>query len=462
MRILFIHSCMRIGGAETLLLRLCKYISQDGHHVTVILTHETSILSKQRSNKALIEELATYASIIYCGKNEYMIKFILIKNIVDNFDYIFSLNSYGYIIAMIYNQKMNTKAVPITGCYNAREYVFDKFPQRYYHKIMNKIIRKIPSENIFFMNESCRLQTNDHCGRFLNSPIVPLPVTITEKPLKNRHFTSTKKIVSIGRITYFKMYHFHMVDVIKILRNEGYDVEYHAYGYGEKHQDLQDYIIKNMMQDFVILHQPIEYASLSIALNDAYIFIGMGTSLIESASYGIPAIVAIESNDHPTTYGMFHSLKGWNIVGDRMPNQKEFYIVDIIREILQLDLHSYNKLCDLSRYRSFDFSYEIVIPMFYQSISKAQQFHYKISIHHMLLESINHFMWKLLNRIGFIDPQTVHFLPKNNYSSTCKYNISMIFYENRYFKKIYGYILRILVLYHKIDCFVRFYILKLD
>ena len=55
------------------------------------------------------------------------------------------------------------------------------------------------------------------------------------------------------------------------------------------------------------------------------VFVGSGTSIIESSALGIPSIIGIESNNDGETYGFFSNLRGYSYNEDNLDIEKKTY-----------------------------------------------------------------------------------------------------------------------------------------
>ena len=61
----------------------------------------------------------------------------------------------------------------------------------------------------------------------------------------------------------------------------------------------------------------------------------MGTSLIQAAAAGVLCIVAIESNDQPTSHGFFHHV-GPLVIGEQDGNAPQSSLLDLVQQAIDM------------------------------------------------------------------------------------------------------------------------------
>src|SRR5690606_16390596 len=96
------------------------------------------------------------------------------------------------------------------------------------------------------------------------------------------------KIVSIGRLSEMKEYNFYMIEVVAELIRRGYDVTWTVYGAGEFEEVMRTMIRERNLEGVIALAGPMPYERCRQVLSDAYVFVGMGTTIVEAAMFGVP------------------------------------------------------------------------------------------------------------------------------------------------------------------------------
>src|SRR5437762_7248208 len=155
------------------------------------------------------------------------------------------------------------------------------------------------------------------------SPTIPIPVD-TERlhPLPDRQI-EPGKIVSVARLAPYYTYIRHMIRVIRDLRDRGHAFTFHSYGDGEERERLEAEARELGVGDAVFFHPAIPYDRFSDTLRDAFAFVGIGTSLLEAAACGVPALVAIDSHPDAAAHGFLHETVG-NRIGGHVEGHPEY------------------------------------------------------------------------------------------------------------------------------------------
>jgi hypothetical protein len=91
-------------------------------------------------------------------------------------------------------------------------------------------------------------------------------------------------------------------------------------------------------------------------LEDAFAFIGMGTSLIEASAAGVPSIIAIECAEEAKSYGLFHEMSDLN-TGENVPGRPMSDIREILLRLRALP-ENYARHCELARGKAELFALE--------------------------------------------------------------------------------------------------------
>ena len=76
----------------------------------------------------------------------------------------------------------------------------------------------------------------------------------------------------------------------------------------------------------------VPYSRIPAVIQDASVFIGMGTTILEVGSYGVPTIPAIAYSKMPFTYGYLHDLPYYSL-GERLESDPVVPIADLISEL---------------------------------------------------------------------------------------------------------------------------------
>ena len=96
-------------------------------------------------------------------------------------------------------------------------------------------------------------------------------------------------IVSVGRLDPMKEYNLYMIEVVAELRRRGLPVTWTVYGEGTFMPRMVQRIAELGLGDAIRLAGPIDNSAVPAALRTAYVFVGMGTAIIEAALCRVPA-----------------------------------------------------------------------------------------------------------------------------------------------------------------------------
>lgn len=233
-------------------------------------------------------------------------------------------------------------------------------------------LKRLPARNISFMGPTIKDKHARFAGRSLEEgPVVPnsleLPGTYHPRAAVNR-----KKIVSVGRLSPSKEYVFATIDVLKELRKQGMEYEFHVYGAGEYLPVLQEQVRTERLETFVFLHGGIPYSEVNKALGDAGYFIGMGAAIIEATVLGIPALQAIEYRRDPVIYGWFHELHDGEI-GEYRVGKPLYQLQKYLEDAYTVSDDAYREMCLQSFHRARQFSIDEVIHQYIAFLEGADR-----------------------------------------------------------------------------------------
>ena len=366
MNILFVRNYPSVDGVFTLILRLAIKLRQDGHAPYYIDFGDTTDF--ELDIKKTFEVLD--------------IKDIKSRKNLPLIDIIFPLAD-GELLYWCINYlkyELFNKAKLVIGVFNPRAYFDSTYMGPTPDTILQKFIFKnLPPQNILFMNETVKSSHENYFKiKFEESPVVPLPVRLNSK-LRDLNKVNRKKIVSIGRLENFKRYVLPMIDTVEQLHDDGYDFEFYIYGHGQMEKSIKNYITERNVEQYVFLMGKLEYEKLYQVLEDTFMFVGMGTTIIEASSIGVPSLQAIDNENRTVTYGFFDRLNGF-CVGEIIPELKLINMKDSIIELSKTNELEYQEISNLHIKRAYDFDIDVVIEEYYNFFTNASNvFNFKIS-----------------------------------------------------------------------------------
>ena len=361
-KILFIYDYLYTGGIETLILRMANWLVDEGYELSIVLRKKGEI-AEHFDSKVNVIELGKIYRLLYLPLfSEKVLK----KYNLQEFNYIMSFHPRSNWIAANLIDNLKLKAKYITGVYHPRAYFNNDLHLS--EKICYKYLFSHQNSNaILFMNDETKLHHQINLNsKFIDSTIWPLPVE--GKIIKQRKVIKYK-FVSIGRFAKFKTYNIYMMNIIRKLLNEGFDIVYEIYGTGELEKYMKEEITKLSLEKNVFLKGNLNYSYFSKILEDVYLFIGMGTSVIEASFCKVPSLVAIENSKEDISYGFLHQLPYYN-VGERNNNLKEKKVYNLIKDLLLLDDKAYEQTSEKAYDYVKAYSMENLMPKWLEQMDK--------------------------------------------------------------------------------------------
>ena len=318
---LFIYPSLSLGGIETFFVRLAKQFAKNNRRLKFLF------LFKNVGNHELMCEIEKFADIYYwedfCflgGKNFIGSRFKLfmplrkkrLREVFSGREFVHVSCALTYFTAMRVFSCLGVQAKFIFGVYHSNELAWGQGDIPLYERYFRKYIFGGRNLLIAFFNSASQVITlkNNGVDNVL-SKTFPLGINLASKTrMPIDRSKQQLRIISVGRLTAFKTYNLYMLDVVKALVSQNYDVRYDVYGAGPLHQQMQDKIATLCLQNYVALKGELPYSSLDETLKKYDVFVGTGTALLQAASNGIPCVTAIENEPSALSYGFFSDLSG--------------------------------------------------------------------------------------------------------------------------------------------------------
>ncbi|QJE00897.1 glycosyltransferase family 4 protein [Massilia forsythiae] len=355
MHLLIVNLHLDIGGVETLLVRLIPQLAQRGVSVTLMLL-------QRKVNQEFLESLQPYCQIKFIRDAFPFTR----KHLRDFFgsqpDVAYFTINQAFVFGSWLLKRAGYKTKTVLGAYQTEIFCAPAKPWQYHRKIVQNAIRKnIPAQSVIFGNTAGR---DYHASRLMtnldDSPIVRLFVDVEKYKFIRRGPLLRRKIVSIGRISPYKTYNFTVLDIIKNLTEIGHHLEWDIYGDGENFGELQETIIEKNLEKYVHLHGTMSYSRFQEVLDDAFLFIGSGTSLIEASACGVPSLTTIEYSNEALSYGFISEIEGFNLIEPSL-DKRIFSIEEKILEILNASVSEYEQLQDQCYLKAISYSGSSVV-----------------------------------------------------------------------------------------------------
>ena len=214
--------------------------------------------------------------------------------------------------------------------------------------VLNKpyIMSLYKHNKIIFMDEGCISTTeNELKTKLVDSEGKLIRLPYDTENMSEAKYKDHKIICTMSRIDFpFKSYVLGLVDIFCNFSNN-YDAELWIIGNGKDFNTLTGHIqsMPDEYKERIKLFGNIDYSEVKALIRKSYVFVGMGTSLLDSVSVMIPSIpVQVHNqecmgngffNNNPNKLGFMKEEKGLHSIS------KEIY------EILEMSMDDYLKLC---------------------------------------------------------------------------------------------------------------------
>lgn len=325
--LVIVYDSLNIGGIETLIIRMAKWCHSNGHRciwartkfaqveeqmrVSLVAAGIEEVFVKKKwnsfSTSAKFYNLNNFDFPFKKGEEITVLSFDLLSfllgeaikrryvNHVDNVFYVpHPWTSYR-------DTRISKKLLPIKLCY--------------YHFYRNIIISLIRNDNIVFMDEAAK----DFCAKHYNyydsinewiiirlaQDINPYKHTAVHTKFTREEF----RVLTMGRLDFpFKAYVFGIVDSIHELIKEKVELKLKIIGYGAGEQRLVSYVNElppNVRENIEIVGK-VPYDELTTYFDEANLFVGVGTTLLDAANHSVPSIIATPYQEGVSTGGFFH------------------------------------------------------------------------------------------------------------------------------------------------------------
>jgi len=339
MHFLFIYPSPGVlGGIETLISRMSRWLVDDGHKVSLLVSQD------ENWKEVLPKEVHCIA---LGGRFSRLYYFFHAKRLwnslgIEKPDVIKSFDIGSSWIACQLAAIMANKCKVIAGIYNPLLFKWYYAPDRMQpwdakSIYLKNFLNHFPDNARLFCGIDQLEELEDvHNLRGIVWPI-PIDTTQFEPALRKPQWG---KIISVGRLSPMKEYNLYMIDVVRDLRAKGYNVSWSVYGEGEYKAEMLEQIKKNGLEDVIFLKGTVPYAQFRKVLEDAYVFVGMGTSVLEAALFKVPNVNAIAYDRKGMTTGPVYKFPRGSIgPGNKTPANLK--VVDELEHVLRLSPSEY-------------------------------------------------------------------------------------------------------------------------
>jgi|GEM_PF-3556998 len=410
--ILIVNEGLALGGIETYLVRISRKLAQDGHTVKFLFFSNSF-------DKQLLAELTTYGTVFFYDdyilgapffkKTSPLLKLLAPcksqKLQVDLF------HNLTHAVATDFNAALfagrifpkNSTIKLLIGIYHINEFDFSKHPSWYFKALTDKLLTQIPPRNLVMYNQAVKDKyNNDYTHRFAGNHIITLGIDV-EKMANVWAGKQNQRIVSIGRLTKWKRYNHSIIEVIHDFKEKGITYYYDCYGDGEERGTLTKMVHDLGLSSQITFYSSVPYEKFAATITDSLMFIGAGTALIEASACGLPALIGIENETKPVSYGFLHHTTGSSYQEKQLALPAK-HIATFITQLTTCNTAAYKRECESAKLRSEYFSLDKAHQGFNGYLEESSDFIFKLHY----FQIIHVIVSMLLNKI---------FKPKTHYAN---------------------------------------------
>ena len=331
-----------LGGIETLLARMSKWLIDDGHQVTLLVERAGKWLELLPSEARCVALNQRYRELYYYWHARRLWNSLKLPppDVVKSFDLpsswmacqLAALTGNGCkVLAGIYNPLV------FKWYYSANS--LPRWDDNLLY-LRNYLKRIPPNGRILCGADQVEELQEVHREKGM---LWPIPVDTTQFLPASRR-PQWGKIVSVGRLSPMKEYNLYMIDIVKALRAKGREVTWTVYGTGEYENEMRERIRRNHLERFIFMPGVVPYARFWKVLEEAYIFVGMGTSILEAALFQVPNVSANAFDQDGLTWGPVYTFPPGSIGAGNAPAKLK--VIDEIERILDLSPEGYRTEAD--------------------------------------------------------------------------------------------------------------------
>jgi glycosyltransferase involved in cell wall biosynthesis len=328
MRFLLVYPAFGVlGGIETLIARMSRWLVENGHEVTVLTESKQNLGDLLPERVRCIALGGRFRELSYYFRARKLWKTLEIgaPDVIKSFD----VRSSWIACQLAALQGNGCKVM--AGIYDPNVFKVWYAPDsRAFWKVdslhLKNFLENIPPSARLF----CWKDDMEHFeGAYHQRGVVwPLPLD-SKQFLPALRQPKWGKIVSVGRLSSMKEYNLYMIDVVRDLIKKGYQVSWSVYGEGVYEPKMRERIKQEGLEGAIELKGLLPYEQFWQAIQDAYIFVGMGTAILEASFFGVPNVFATPFDSGGLTYGPVYRLP----LGSTVPSKGSLPTLKVVDEI---------------------------------------------------------------------------------------------------------------------------------
>ncbi|ANU20088.1 hypothetical protein BBI15_07595 [Planococcus plakortidis] len=346
-KIALVHKHMKAGGVEALIVRMSRWLAENGYEVSVYLYSGGGPLIKHLKQ---VNGLKLFAR---DDNKEPMLDLAVLNKLVrsDKYDVVYSFSPPGLLLSYALPAHVH-----MSGVYQ---------PELYKLERNKKIIRALKAvdkefhQKLVFMNPTVRRYTARALETEMPEQFMPPPI---EQPSPETDYGSphSRRIVSIGTIQAFTTHYAQVIELMEELIQIDPAFTYHIYGGGPDEARLQKSISESEAKNHIFLHPMPKAGQMEDILKGSFCFVGSGAMMIQACGSGIPGITSRANDAEALSEGYFHELPPYE-VGESYWEAPETYEIGELVKNLLVSENAYRKVAARCKHKARKFEIDAVM-----------------------------------------------------------------------------------------------------
>ncbi|WP_271853941.1 glycosyltransferase [Planococcus maritimus] len=346
-KIALIHKHMKAGGVEALIVRMARWLSDNGYQVSVYLYSGGGPLLKHLQQidglKVIVRENGKEPPLALSVFNQ------LVRSEKYDLAYSFSPSSLLLSYAL-------PAHVRLSGVYQ---------PELYKLERNKKIIRALKTidkdfhQKLVFMNPTVRRYTARALETEVPEQFMPPPIE-QAAPESDYGSSHSRRIVSVGAIQAFTTHYAQVIELMEELIQIDPAFTYHIYGSGSDESRLRKSIRESEAKDHIFLHSKPHADRLEEVLRDSFCFIGSGAVMIQACSLGIPGITSRANDAEALSEGFFYQLPPYEVGESYWEAPDTYEIGELVKNLLVSE-NVYRKTAERCKFKARQFEFDVVM-----------------------------------------------------------------------------------------------------
>lgn len=312
------------GGIETQMIRMAHWLVSNDHQVTIVTFDDLAWRPSLPASVRCIALGSKFWRFKYYHRARSLWRSLNIPrpDVIKSFNVELETAWIAYQLAII------TGAKTVAGFYGPVP-ILQKAASGFF---LRSFVRNLPERARIFMSPEQIEEFEARHGQGGELWLLPVDsdrfAPAIRRPVRG-------KIVSIGRLGDMKCYNLYMIDVVAELISRGHDVTWTVHGTGEYEERMREAVRARKLDHVITMTGAMPYEQCRLALANAYVFVGMGTAIIEASLFGVPNVLALAFDSEGLTYGPLYRMP-LGSVGDVCKEPPSSTVVQEVERILTL------------------------------------------------------------------------------------------------------------------------------